>query len=101
MLMMSTWSLRNPSPLGSIAQSIACISATPLHAVEMDEQTLTAYRLARGATPLVPPMMSATCVPCPPSVPMSIPRSVPESGESIGSGSGASSSFGQASPVKS
>ncbi len=41
----------------------------PLHAVETDEQTFTEYRLALGATPSVPPMMSATCVPWPPSVP--------------------------------
>ena len=42
-------------------------SATPLQAVETAEQTLTAWISTPGATPIWPPMMSATCVPWPPS----------------------------------
>ncbi len=67
--MMSTWSDMLASPLGSSAQSIAFMSAMPEHDVETLEQTLTANRFARGAMPLAPPMMSATWVPWPPSVP--------------------------------
>ena len=35
----------------------------PLHDVAGAEQALTAYSLAPGATPSLPAMMSATCVP--------------------------------------
>src|SRR5688572_16563698 len=63
MLMMSTRSLMLPSPFGSSENSIACISAMPLHEVAGAEQALTAYSLAEGATPSLPAMMSATCVP--------------------------------------
>ena len=80
MLMMSTRSRMRPSLLGSSAKSIAWSSATPLHEVAGAEQTLIAYNLAAGATPSLPAMMSATCVPWPPFV--------VASGAPIGSGSG-------------
>ena len=82
-----------PSWFGSTAQSTASSRPTPEQDGEIAEQTLSAYSLTFGATPLVPPMMSATWVPCP--------------WKSIGSGSGFSTSGlfgsvpGQLSPMKS
>ena len=92
-LMMSRASEMSPSPLGSIAQSIASRMPTPEHAVETEEQTFNAYRSTPGAMPLWvpsalrPPMMSETCVPWPSA--------------SIGFGSGCSGVFGPLSPMKS
>jgi hypothetical protein len=45
-----------------------CINAMPLHDELGTEHTFTAYNLVSGATPFLPPMMSATCVPWPPKV---------------------------------
>ena len=80
MLMMSTRSRMRPSPFGSSAKSIACSSAMPLHEVRRRGAAFSAYTLAPGATPSLPAMMSATCVPWPPKV--------VASGAPIGSGSG-------------
>ena len=87
MLMMSTASSIAPSPFGSSAKSMPRSSASPLQEVATALQTLTAIRLAPGATPPSPAMMSATCVPWPWS--------------SIGSGSSERAAFGHAPPTKS
>ena len=84
MLMTSAASAVEPSPLRSIAKSMPWIRATPEHAVESCEQTVTASSLASGATPFLPAMMSATCVPCEPSQ-VSLMAPGPHG---IGSGSG-------------
>ena len=53
-----------PSPFGSTREFHGlCSSAMPLHDVAGAEQAFTAYNCTPGATPLMPPMMSATCVP--------------------------------------
>src|SRR5215212_2405763 len=91
--MMSRASEMSPSPLGSIAQSIASRMPTPEHEVETEEQTFSAYRSTPGAMPLWepsalrPPRMSDTWVPWP--------------SKSIGFGSGSRSVLGQFSPTKS
>ena len=80
-LMTSMASEMSPSPLGSSAQSMPSRIATPLQAVETEEQTFTAYRSTPGAMPLWvpsalrPAAMSETWVPWP--------------SKSIGFGSGA------------
>ena len=80
--MTSMASEMSPSPLGSSAQSMPSRIATPLQAVETEEQTFTMYRSAPGAIPLWvpsalrPAAMSETWVPWP--------------SKSIGFGSGAS-----------
>ena len=84
MLMMSTRSDVSPSPFGSAAYSMPCNSATPLQELVTALQTLTAYSLTFGATPAVPPMMSATWVPWLPAQSMTVGP------QSIGSASGAS-----------
>ena len=99
MLTMSTRSVVLPSPFGSAAYSMPCSRATPLHEVETALQILTANRSTCGATPVVPPMMSATCVPWPP--PQPLPGASPLVPQSIGSSSGARSPFGHTSPTKS
>ena len=78
-------------------------SATPLQDVETAEQTLTAWISTPGATPIWPPMMSATCVPWPPSQSISPSMSglTSFSPQPIGSGSGARRPNGQTSPTKS
>ena len=94
--MMSAASEVEPSPLGSIAKSMPWIRATPEQDVLTEEQILTARSLAAGATPSLPAMMSATCVPWVPSQ-----TSLIVGPQGMGSGSGASGPLGQASPTKS
>ena len=96
MLMMSAASEVEPSPLGSIAKSMPWMRATPEQAVLTEEQILTARSFARGATPSVPAMMSATCDPWVPSQ-----TSLIVGPQGMGSGSGASGPLGHASPTKS
>ena len=69
----------------------------PLHEVETELHTLNAYSDAPGATPLLPAMIEATCVPWPPAH----GGAIADGPQSIGSGSGASAPPGQASPTKS
>src|SRR6266545_2632658 len=85
MLTTSTASEMSPSPFGSRAKSIPSSSATPLQEVDTELQTFTAYSVASGATPLLPAMIEATWVPCPPAQ----GAGIADGPQSIGSGSGA------------